>query len=110
MFMGTTGKPASEKAAEIEGAQADDAAINAGAKVAPPPPNEPFTVPNGGTLVNVGPADADGTTTAGTQVTTDNLTAVGPLASLTVGTAKLTRTYDAFGLSTNGNHTLLTIG
>ena len=63
MFMGTTGKPASEKAAEIEGAQADDAAINAGAKVAPPPPNEPFTVPNGGTLVNVGPADADGTTT-----------------------------------------------
>src|SRR6185312_8444373 len=30
-------------------------------------------------------------------------TGVGRLASLTVGTVKLTRTYDAFGLSTNGN-------
>ncbi|HEX5181432.1 MAG TPA: hypothetical protein VFW04_19025 [Gemmatimonadaceae bacterium] len=47
------GKTSSETAAEMQRAHAQDAEISAGARVAPPPPAEPFSLPNGETLVQI---------------------------------------------------------
>ncbi|HEX6808559.1 MAG TPA: RHS repeat-associated core domain-containing protein [Gemmatimonadaceae bacterium] len=47
------GKTSSETAADMQRAQGQDAEISAGAKVAPPPPSEPFGLPSGETLVQI---------------------------------------------------------